>query len=259
MWACCWVCLDDVVGVMHLHDVVYIICRHSSAVRRFSTITHQRLSDIVVKGLREPWDIAGCDVTSQIYIADNWDCIWRVSSDGEDADHWLPNLPSDKISPWSLSLTSSRLLVTSLFPRQLIQFDAEVGDKLRCIPLPDYMFPYHAVESPTGTFIVSHLNTQLNEDQISQVSTEGQVLRQFSGSVDWAQHVAVDSYGNIFVADSGNSRVLLLDAQLALRRVIVDEHQLNHNKPRRLFYTEQSGQLLVVLDYSVAVFDVLCR
>jgi len=248
-----------VVGVMHLHDVVYIICRHSSAVRRFSTITHQRLSDIVVKGLREPWDIAGCDVTSQIYIADNWDCIWRVSPDGEDADHWLPNLPSDKISPWSLSLTSSRLLVTSLFPRQLIQFDAPGGDKLRCIPLPDYMFPYHAVESPTGTFILSHLNTQLNEDQISQVSTEGQLLRQFSGSVDWAQHVAVDSYGNIFVADSGNSRVLLLDAQLALRRVIVDEHQLNHNKPRHLCYREQSGRLLVVLDYSVAVFDVLCR
>jgi len=150
--------------------------------------------------------------------------------------------------------------VTSRFPHQLIQFDAPGGDKLRCIPLPDYLFPYHAVESPTGTFILSHLNTQLNQqDQISQVNTEGQLLRQFSGSVDWAQHVAVDSYGNIFVADSGNSRVLLLDAQLALRRVIIDEHQLNHNKPRRLCYREQSGRLLVVLDYSVAVFDVLCR
>jgi len=248
-----------VVGVMHLHDVVYIICRHSSAVRRFSTITHQRLSDIVVKGLRKPWDIAGCNVTSQIYIADNWDCIWRVSSDGVGTKHWLSKLPSDKISQWSLSLTSSRLLVTSRFPHQLIQFDAEVGDKLRCIPLPDYMSPYHAVESLTRTFIVSHRNTQLNEDHISEVSTEGQVLRQFSGSVDWAQHVAVDSCGNIFIADSGNGRVLLLDAQLALRRVIIDKHQLNHNKPWRLFYTEQSGQLLVVLDYSVAMFDVLCR
>jgi len=250
-----------VVGVTQLHDIVYIICLESSAVRRFSTITHQRLSDIDVKGLREPWDIAGCDITSQIYIADNGNCIWRVSSDGVDAEHWLPKLPLDKISPWTLSLTSSRLLVTSILSHrhQLIQFDAPGGDKLRCIPLPDYMFPYHAVESPTRTFILSHFNSQLNKDQISQVSTEGQVLRQFSGSVDCAQHIAVDSYGNIFVADSGNGRVLLLDAQLSLRRVIVNEHQLNYNKPRRLCYREQSGRLLVVLDYSVAVFDMLCR
>jgi len=148
--------------------------------------------------------------------------------------------------------------VTSLVGKQLRQFDTAGGDELRRVGLPDYMDPVRAVESPTGTFIVAHSNTQLQR-QVSEVNTEGQVLRQFSGSLDWSVHIAIDSQGHILVADCGNRRILLLDAQLALRRVIVDEHRLNDQLPRRLCYVEQSGQLLVGLFRSVAVFDVLQR
>jgi len=54
---------------------------------------------------------------------------------------------------------------------------------------------------------------------------------------------------------------LLLDAQLALRRVIIDEHELNYKPPWRLCYKEQSGQLMVGFYHGggVAVFDVLQR
>jgi len=121
------------------------------------------------------------------------------------------------------------------------------------------MDPGHAVESPTGTFVVGHRNTQLNQREVSEVNTEGQVLRQFSGSLGWPAHIAIDSQGHILVADWDSRRILLLDAQLALRRVIVDEHQLNDQRPFRLCYVEQSGQLLVGLGDSVAVFDVLQR
>jgi len=154
--------------------------------------------------------------------------------------------------------------VTSLHAKQLRQFDA-VGDELRRVDLPDDMTPRHAVESPTGTFIVSHYNTQLEQHQVSEVNTGGQVLRQFSGSrlipLGFTPHVAVDSQGNIFVADYGTGRILLLDSQLTLRRVIIDEHQLNYKEPLRLCYIEQSGQLLVGFydDSDVAVFDVLRR
>jgi len=155
--------------------------------------------------------------------------------------------------------------VTSLGDRQLRQFDTAGGDELRRVRLPDYMEPEHAVESPTGTFVVGHHNTQLHQPQVSEVNTEGQVLRQSSGLVGWPAHIAIDSQGHILVADYHNRRILLLDDQLALRRVILDEHQLNDQRPRHLCYVEQSGQLLVGLFYglggsnSVAVFDVLQR
>jgi len=255
--------VGDVVGVTQLHDVVYIVCRESSTISRFNARTHQRLTDINVKDLRLPQDIVACERTSQIYVADSLECIWRVSSDGEDIKRWLTKSPSDTFKLYTLSVTSTRLLVTSWDPRQLIQFD-EVGDELRRVQLPDDMEPVHAVESPTGTFIVSRSNRQLKQGDVSEVSTGGEVLRQFSGShlspLGSTPHVAVDSHGNILVADWYNRRILLLDAHLTLLRVVVDQHQLNYKEPFRLCYIEQSGQLLVGLfDGDVEVFDVLCR
>jgi len=255
----------DAMGVTQLGDVVYILCRRSSTIRRLSATTLQRLTDIDAKGVKDPWDIAACERMSQLYVADWSECVWRVSPDGADIKRWLPKSPSDTISPSALSMTSSRLLVTSFSDKQLIHLDAG-GDELRRVPLPDYMYPSHAVESPSGTFIVGHGNTQLDQPQVSEVNTEGQVLRQFSGSLGAPEHIAADSHGNIIVADMLYCRILLLDAKLALRRVIMDEHQLNYQKPWRVCYMEQSGQLLVGFDVisfldnkRVAVFDLLRR
>jgi len=251
-----------VTGVTQLHDVLYIVCWRSSTISRFDARTHQQLTDIKVKDLRYPRDIVACERTSQVYVADK--CIWQVSSDGEDIKRWLPKSPSDTFTPWSLSVTSTRLLVTSWDTHQLIQFD-EVSDELRRVQLPDDMKPWHAVESPTGTFIVSRYNRQLNQCHVSEVNTGGEVLRQFSGSrlpsLLFTPRIAVDSHGNILVADRDNHRILLLDADLTLLRVVVDQHQLNYKQPERLCYIEQSGQLLVGLDVGgvVKVFDVLCR
>jgi len=251
---------DNVYGVTQLHDVVFVVCHRSSTILRFNATTHQRLTDIVVKDLKDPWDIVACEQMSQVYVVEFEKCIWRVSADGADSKRWLPESPDDKFKPWTLSVTSTRLLVTSPDTKQLMQFDAD-GNELRRVHLPDYMDLRHAVESPTGTFIVSRRNTQLKQYQVSEVNTGGEVLRQFTGSrlssLGYTPHVAVDSHGNIFVADY--LRILLLDAHLTLRRVIIDEHQLNYKQPPlRLCYREQSGQLLVgFTGGDVSVFDVV--
>jgi len=249
-------------GVTLLHNIVYIVCWKSSSIIRFDAVTHRRLADITVKDMSDPQDIAACQQTAR-YPYTGPDCVWRVSSDGEDVKRLLPKSPSDTIRPWTLSVTSSRLLVTSFNTKQLRQFDA-VGDELSRVDLPRDMDPRHAVESLTGTFIVSHRVTQL-KSQVSEVDTGGQVPRQFSGSrllpLGITPHVAVDSQGNIFVADYTRRHILMLNSELALRRVIIDEHQLNYKPPWRLCYNEHSGQLLVGFDVDrdVAVFDVLRR
>ena len=140
--------------------------------------------------------------------------------------------------------------MTSQVTKQLVQLNS-LGVELRRVQLPDNMF------------IVSHKNTELKQNQISQVNMDGQVLRHFTdsrlSSLGQTPHIAIDSHGNLFVADSHNRRILLLDAQLKLRRVIIDEHQLNYRKPYRLCYREPTGQLLVglYLCNTVPVFDVL--
>jgi len=251
-------------GATQLHDVVYMVCYKSSTIRRYNAMTHERLTGIHVNDLSWPSDIAACQQTSQLYVP-GWSggqCVWRVSSDGEDSQRCWTQSPSDKFRPWTLSVTSSRVLMTSYDTSQLMQLDAG-GDELQRVQLPDDMRPRHAVESPTdGTFIVSHVNTELSQWQVSEVNTEGRVLRQFSpgSSLGHPVHIAVDSQRNIFVADSYNRRILLLDAQLVLRRVIIDEHQLNYKQPLRLCYNEQLAQLMALLrDNSVAVFAVVWR
>ena len=217
--------VDIVMGVTQLHGIVYTVCSQSSTIAKFNALTHQRLRNIDIKGLKSPWDIVACEGTSQVYVGD-LSCVWRVSSDGTDIKHWLPKSPDDTFKPYTLSVTSTRLLVTSRDIRQLRQFDAD-GDEMRRVQLPRHMEPEHAVESPTGTFIVSLSNTQLKQGHVVEVNTGGEMLRQFTGSrltsLGFAEHVAVDSHGNILVADRDNHHILLLDDHLSLRRVIIDE------------------------------------
>ena len=272
-------CVVVVIGVTQLHDVVYIVCERSSTILRFNATTHERLTDMDVKDLKHPRDIVACEQTSQLYVSDSCrEGVWRVSADGADIKRWWPKSSTD-FRPTSLSVTSTRLLLVTSFDRsELIQLDS-LGKELRCVRLPNYMIPVHAVESPTTTFIISHwinqfmlrqsddvvhVRTQLDQHHISEVNTNGQVLRQFTGSrlppFGRTPRIAIDSHGNLFVADCDNRRILLLDAQLKkLRRVILDKHQLNYKQPSRLCYREPTGQLLVALDNTVAVFDVLRR
>ena len=243
-----------------LHGVVYVVCQQSSTILRFNTATRQRLTDIEVSGLAWPLDLAACEGTSRVYVADIGS-IWRASADDADIKRWLPKSTSCTFTPSALSVRSTRLLVTSRYTHQLIQFDA-VGDELSRVQLPDDVEPWHSVESPAGTFVVSLYNSRLEVRQVVEVNHIGEMLHQFGGSrsLGYAPHVAVDvdSQSNIFVSDARSSRILLHDNRLRLRRVIVDEYQLNHMRPLRLCYIERSRQLLVGFNNaSFAVFDVL--
>ena len=122
-----------------------------------------------------------------------------MSSDGEDIKRWLPKSPDDTFNPLTLSVTSTRLLVTIDYT--LIQFNSD-GDELRRVQLPYDMELRHAVESPTGTFIVSRIKykeQRVYQYGVVEVNAGGEVLRQFSrsrlSSLRYTPHVAIDSHG----------------------------------------------------------------
>ena len=256
--------VDEVCGVTHLHDIVYVICYHSTTMRRYNSTTRQRLTDIKCKDMKHPVAITVCQQTSHIYLADSdfdgFDAgsIWLVSAVGGDIKHWLPKSPDSTFRPRSLSVTSTRLLVTLFNTNWLIWYDAD-GNELTRVQFPDYIEPYEATESPTGTFISSSWNAQLRQFQLTEFNIAGQLMRQFGDSFPLPLDILVDSPGNVLVADPHSQHILLHDNHLSLRRVIVDEIQLNHKQPHCMHYMEQSGQLLVGLKDGIVVFDVLRR
>jgi len=92
--------IDYVWGVAQLHDIVYVVRYVSSTITRFNIATHQRLTDIHVAGLQWSWNIAACELTFRVYIAEEAIFVWRVSTDGADIQHCrLPKSPDDTFTP----------------------------------------------------------------------------------------------------------------------------------------------------------------
>ena len=78
---------------------------------------------------------------------------------------------------------------------------------------------------------------------MSEVDVTGRLLRTFT-DVDWPRHLSLDSEGRVLVADCCNHRILLLNSELQLQRVLIDS-QVKLLEPARLCYDELRSQLYV--------------
>jgi len=81
---------------------------------------------------------------------------------------------------------------------------------------------------------------------VSEVDVEGTVLHSLV-NVRSPLHLSLDSEGHVLVADWGNHRILLLNSQLQLQRVLVGTNsQVELEMPCRLCYDEITSQLYVL-------------
>ena len=145
-----------VMGVAQCDNKLFVVCKESDTIEVFGRDNKQQ-TNITVTGLKYPRGIVSCNDTNQLYIADYYpsDCVWRVSLDGQHVDKWLTNrsISTTYWSPWSLSLTSRRLLVTSV--GSLLLFGSD-GVQQKHISLSHMEELCHAVETSHETFIVCH-------------------------------------------------------------------------------------------------------
>ena len=154
-----------VTGVTVLDDIMYVVCDESSTILLYNKHTYSEL-DVVIKvdGMKDPWDIVVCD--RQLYIADCYYCIWRVSVDDHSYVKWLS---TDRFYMTALSVTSQHLMVTSEYPPTLRQYNTTDGQLLRVVELPEYVrWLFHGVETTRGsrgTFVIGHHGTSQDEWQ----------------------------------------------------------------------------------------------
>jgi len=81
---------------------------------------------------------------------------------------------------------------------------------------------------------------------VSEVDVTGRPLRTFT-DVKLPHHLSLDSEGRVLVADCDNHRILLLNSELQLQRVLIDTNsQIKLWWPTRLCYDERTSRLYVV-------------
>ena len=123
-------------------------------------------------------------------------------------------------NPRGLSVNSDHnLLVMSQCERKLQIFTTR-GTLLQNIPLQaDIQHPWHAVQLPTGQFLISHDGSL---HRVCLVRVDGAVVRSYGGlwgseltQMNRPRGLAVDREGRFLVADQGNNRLLVIDQSLS--------------------------------------------
>jgi len=258
-----------VFGVTTLNNKIYVVYRKLPLiVVHMSQQPYTRLPNISVNGLKSPRDIAAG--SSCLYLSDpGSDAIWRVKAADSKVDQWLSGVYAG-----SVSVTSEEKLVLlvmvdgqgSVEERNLtgyseIQIYSRGAVKETVIKLSrDITSPSCVVMTTRKTFIVSYGLKWHEMNRVCEVDMTGRMLKAFGsapsknvGQLKVPGHVSLDDEERVTVADTFNHRVLLLNKQLMLQRVLVTWHPRpdSHDarQPVRLHYDSHSGRLLVGLFY----------
>jgi len=201
-------------------------------------------------------DMTSCVRHKCLYMSDpDNGCIHRYELARRATSKW--SVPG---TPCGLSVTpSGNLLATCRRPNKLVELSVDSGECVREIALQsDMKYPHHSVQLTTGQFVVSH-GFYSGIHRVCAVGDDGKVTRSYGGQrgsdvgqLNWPCHLAVDKDSQfIFVADSGNNRVVLLSPTLEFVRYVIEwleePHRLYfHQATRRLFVGQCGGDVTVI-------------
>jgi len=254
-------------GVTTLNNKIFVIYDELSFIVVYmSQEPYTRLPNIPINGLKRPHNIAAG--SSCLYVSDlGSDAIWRVKAADSKVDQWLSG-----VRAVSVSVTSEEKLVLLVvvdvqgsWKERTLSWRGEIhiyspgAVKETVIKLSrDIIGPLSAVMTQRKTFIVSYGLTWHEMNRVCEVDMTGRTLKAFGsapgkavGQLNYPRHVSLDNEERIIVADTRNRRVLLLNKQLMLQRVLVKwPHPQSPDDvggPQRLHCDSHSGRLLVGL------------
>jgi len=249
-------------GMTSLGDDVFVVRYNSQQkIEVYDAKTFRLQRHITVPGLGDySYGLAACPQNNCLYASDCDNVsVHRVELTGCNAVmKW-----SVARSPTGLSVNSEHsLLVVSRGERKLQIFTTH-GTLLEDIQLPaDIEWPRHAVQLPTGQFLVSHWGSL---HSVCLVGADEAVIRSYGGQkgsqlteMELPVGLAVDREGRVLVADQNNNRLLVIDQSLSSAHemsVCVDgglkgPFSLWYDQScRRLYIGEWRGGRVIVIDH----------
>ena len=254
-------------GVTTLNNKIFVVYRESSFIVIYmSQQPYTRLPNIPINGLKYPSDIAAG--SSCLYVSDGRSvAIWRVKAADSKVDQWLSG-----VEALSVSVTSEEKLVllvavdvqgsvqerTSSWGGEIHIYSPGTVKETVIKLKRDIIAPLIVVMTQRKTFIVGYGAEWHEMNRVCEVDMTGRTLKAFGsapggaiGQLNAPYCVSLDDEERIIVADGLNHRVLLLNKQLMLQRVLVKwprpQSRADVYGPVNLHYDSHSGRLLVGL------------
>lgn len=244
-------------GVAIGRNEIYVMGEFSRTIRVFrDDAGFQLLRDISISRVNQPYDLIYSNKTNWLYIADYRDkCIWKLeTTDGVDSlTVWL-----DDIKPMcTMSLTpdGNILLAQQRSPNRLELYDSINAELIVSLRLPATMLglPQHSVQTPWGTFIVSHRKVEKNNQEqnfITQITNGGKFVNQFNSRIgddklSWVPYLCLDLTNELLLAaDVWGHRILVFDARtLTMTQILTSTGDSVNDRPFRLLIDEGTRRL----------------
>jgi len=253
---------EAVGGVTSLGDDVFVVRDSSQEIEVYDAETFELQRHITVPGLgRYSFGLEACPHNNCLYASDcNNASVHRVG---------LELSGNNVVKKWSVARrpvglwvnSEQNLLVVSQDECKLQIFMTH-GTLLQNIQLQaDIKYPQHAVQLPSGQFLVSHSGSL---HRVCLVGVDGAVVRRYGGQrgsqltqMNYPRGLSVDREGRVLVADYCNNRLLVIDQSLSSAHemaVCVDgglkgPHSLCYDQSRRRLYIgEWDGGRVIVID-----------
>ena len=255
-----------VLGVTSVDDELFVLLYQAdNQVAVYSVNDYQLLRHLNVPEFRtnDASDMTSCVRHKCLYMSDYYgSCVHRYDLRtklgakikrivGQNADSCISKWPvSGKPCGPSVTPDCNLLVICWSASNKLVELSARSGKCVREIALQsDIAYPYHGVQLTTGELVICH---GLQDDDLHRVSVVGddsQVTRSYGGQcgsdvgqMTCPSHLAVDKDSqNIFVADGGNDRVVLLSPALEFVRYVSE----GLSEPRRLHFHQATRRLFV--------------
>jgi len=243
--------VNEVGGVTSLGDDVFVVRYYSQQkIEVYDAKTFILQRRITVPGLGDYcWGLVACPYNICLYASGWYDnSVHRVDLSGSNAVmKW-----SVASAPAGLSVNSEHnLLVVSLGESKLQIFTTH-GTLLQSVQLQaDIRCPWHAVQLPTGQFLVSHRRSLLLH-RVCLVGVDGAVVRSYGGhegskltQMNDPRGLAVDREGRVLVADWNNNRLLAIDESLSSAHVMSVSVDGGLKLPVSLWYDQSRRRLYI--------------
>ncbi|XP_013379953.1 uncharacterized protein LOC106151306 [Lingula anatina] len=209
---------------------------------RTKVFTHEGQFKFDIK-VNKPCDVA-VSQTGHLYITSPGDrCVQVYSTRGQQV-----TTMGQGLLEWPLGITLNRqghVMVCDRGKKSIFTFHADSGQLLNTIPLSMCRGPvFITVNSVNDNIVISDWGRCVHV-----LSPTGDHLYQYDGSREgselwYPRGVCTDSYGHIFIADTGNDRIVALSPQGQFIRYIVTEDD-GLKSPSAVVINPATGQLVV--------------